>query len=128
MKPRPKVFFIHHGNTVLDCSPQVLPSRKCKTSAQPGKHQNHQHDRESTQSVFHGTPRGPTREDDILAVSVEENDQVLTAIVGNWDRTSTRGLEHNELAFVSMVPEIRPVDTESISVSLGRQRFDCGRR
>jgi hypothetical protein len=32
----------------------------------------------------------------------------------------------NELAFVSMVPEIRPVDTESISVSLGRQRFDCG--
>ena len=94
MERRPKVFFIHHGNTVLDCSPEVLPSRKCKTSAQPGKHQDHQHDRESTQSVFHATPRGPTREDGILAVSVEEHDQVLTAIVGNWDRTSTHGLEH----------------------------------
>jgi hypothetical protein len=41
-----------------------------------------------------GLRAGPTREDPILAVSDEEHDQVLTALVGNWDRTSTRGLEH----------------------------------
>ena len=41
-----------------------------------------------------GLRAGPTREDPILAVSNEEHDQVLTALVGDWDRTSTRGLEH----------------------------------
>ena len=88
MKLHLTVFFIHNGNTVLDCSPEVLPSRKCKTGAQPGKHQKHQHDRKSTQAVFHITPRGPIREDDILAVSDEHHDQVLTALDGNWDRIS----------------------------------------
>ena len=83
------VFRNHNSNTVLDCSPEVLSSRKCKTSAQPGKHQEHQDDRESTQAVFHKTPRGPVREDDILAISDEEHDQVLTALVGNWDRISS---------------------------------------
>jgi hypothetical protein len=53
------------------------------------KHQEHQDDRESTQADFHKTPRGPVREDNILAISDEEHDQVLTALVGNWDRISS---------------------------------------
>ena len=56
MKLRPVVCCTHNGNTVQDCSPEVLASRKCKTSAQPGNHQHDEQDCENTQAVSHWNP------------------------------------------------------------------------
>jgi hypothetical protein len=75
---------------VQDCSPEVLASRKCKTSAQPGNHQHDEQDRENTHAVSHWNPEGRAQ-DDTLAVLVEKRDQAITAFRENWKRISSLG-------------------------------------
>jgi hypothetical protein len=94
---------------VQDCSPEVPASRICKTSTQPGNHQ--QDERENTYNRLF--PIETQKADDLrrYSGSIEKHDQVITALreIGNgfhplaqplkmkpsgtnhdWDRTPVR--------------------------------------